>query len=89
MTDRRFFGISKEQSRVKAVIVTKYFLAWANVMMGSQDQHGGSYGDRIAYLDLFAGPGKYEDGTKSAPLIILEKAVADEKLRSRFGNYFQ
>ncbi|MBC7944548.1 MAG: three-Cys-motif partner protein TcmP [Burkholderiales bacterium] len=88
MTDRRFFEISREQSRVKAVIVTKYFLAWASVMMGAQDRHAGNYGDRIAYLDLFAGPGRYEDGTKSAPLMILEKAIADEKLRSRLVTIF-
>ncbi len=36
MVDHGFFEISKEQSRVKAVIVTKYFLAWANVMMSSK-----------------------------------------------------
>lgn len=88
MVDRGFFEISKEQSRVKAVIVTKYFLAWANVMMGSQDRYAGNYGNRIAYLDLFAGPGRYEDGTKSAPLMILEKAIADEKLRSRLVTIF-
>ena len=25
-------------------------------------------GKKIAYIDLFAGPGRYKDGTKSTPL---------------------
>lgn len=88
MSENSFFEISKEQSRVKADIVTKYFEAWANVMMGTQDRAGGRYGDKIAYLDLFAGPGRYDDGTKSTPLMILEKAIASEKLRTRLVTIF-
>ena len=83
-----FFEISKEQSRVKTAIVSKYFDAWASVMMGVQDRVNGRYGDKIAYLDLFAGPGRYEDGTKSTPLVILEKAIASDKLRNRLVAIF-
>jgi three-Cys-motif partner protein len=88
MADNRFFEISKEQSRVKAAIVSKYFEAWANVMMGVQDRERGKYGDRIAYLDLFAGPGRYTNGTKSTPLMILETAIATDKLRNRLISIF-
>lgn len=88
MSENSFFEISKEQSRVKADIVTKYFEAWANVMMATQDQQGGRYGDKIAYLDLFAGPGRYDDGTKSTPLMILEKAITNDKLRARLVTIF-
>jgi three-Cys-motif partner protein len=88
MTDNSFFEISKEQSRVKAAIVSKYFEAWAQVMMGVQDRQGGRHGDKIAYLDLFAGPGRYDDGTKSTPLIILEKAITSDKLRNRLVTIF-
>jgi three-Cys-motif partner protein len=88
MAENSFFEISKEQSRVKADIVSKYFEAWANVMMGVQDRERGKYGDRIAYLDLFAGPGRYDDGTKSTPLMILERAIVSDKLRDRLVSIF-
>jgi len=72
-----FFEVSREQSAVKSAIVSKYFWSWARVMM-SQAQR--SPDPQIAYLDLFAGPGRYSDGTKSTPLLILEKAIQDEKM---------
>ncbi len=88
MPDNNFFDVSKEQSRVKAAIVTKYFEVWANVMIGTQDQYGGRYGKRILYLDLFAGPGRYADGTTSTPLLILEIAINHPKLRERLSVIF-
>lgn len=88
MADTSFFEISKEQSRVKSAIVGKYFDAWAGVIMGTQDRSERTRGDKIAYLDLFAGPGRYDDGTKSTPLIILEKAIASQKLRHRLVTIF-
>lgn len=68
-----FFEESKEQSFVKSAIVSKYFWAWAKVIM-SQVKRGGK---KIAYVDLFAGPGRHKDGTKSTPLLVLEQAIAD------------
>lgn len=66
-----FFEESTEQSRVKAVIVSQYFWIWAKIIM----PHAKKAGDRIAYIDLFAGPGRYQDGTKSTPILILENAI--------------
>ena len=77
MAETNFFDESKEQSQVKAEIVAKYFWAWAKVIMPSAKKRGG----RIAYIDLFAGPGRYKDGTKSTPLLILERAIADKEMR--------
>lgn len=77
MGESNFFDESTEQSQVKAEIVAKYFWAWAKVIMPSARRRGG----RIAYIDLFAGPGRYKDGTKSTPLLILERAIADEEMR--------
>ena len=68
-----FFQESSEQSIVKATIVAKYFWAWARVVMPTARTHSG----KIAYMDLFAGPGRYEDGTKSTPLLVLERAIQD------------
>lgn len=37
-------------------------------------------GNRIAYIDLFTGPGRYKDGTKSTPLLVLERAIRDPEM---------
>ncbi len=42
----------------------------------------------IAYIDLFAGPGRYKDGTKSTPLLVLESAIADPDMRDRLITRF-
>lgn len=81
MATKKFFDESKEQSRVKTAIVTKYFDAWARVIVPTARKWQGPTNPRIAYIDLFAGPGRYDDGTTSTPLLILEKAIADENLR--------
>lgn len=79
-----FFEESKEQSLVKSAIVSKYFWAWAKVNM-SQVKRGGK---KIAYVDLFAGPGRYKDGTKSTPLLVLEQAIADPDMREMLVTLF-
>jgi len=68
-----FFDESTAQSRIKATIVRDYFWAWAKVILPSVKRRGG----RIAYVDLFAGKGRYKDGTKSTPLLVLESAIRD------------
>ena len=73
-----FFDQSSDQSRVKAAIVANYFWAWAKVIMSVAKKRPNP---RIAYIDLFAGPGRYADGTMSTPLLILEKAIADPDMR--------
>ena len=77
MSTDRFFEESQEQSAVKTAIVSKYFWSWAKVIMA---QVRPRKDPKIAYLDLFAGPGRYKDGTKSTPLLILEKAIADAEM---------
>jgi len=84
MSDQRFFEESREQSIVKSTIVSKYFWAWAKVIMPTVKAQGG----RIAYLDLFAGPGRYQDGTKSTPLLILQQALANPDMRQMLVTVF-
>jgi three-Cys-motif partner protein len=81
-----FFDESREQSIIKAKIVKDYFWAWAKVIIGSLKRSG--RGEKIAYIDLFAGPGRYKDGTKSTPLLILETAIADPEMRRRLVTIF-
>ncbi len=80
----KFFDESREQSQVKAALVSKYFRAWANVIIPTAKRKGG----KIAYIDLFAGPGRYKDGTLSTPLLVLEKAIADPNMREMLVTVF-
>lgn len=82
MTDNNFYREQKEQSRVKTAIVSKYFDAWSQVMIAVQKKYHNK-SQELAYIDLFAGPGKYKDGTVSTPIEILTKAVNNPDLSER------
>jgi three-Cys-motif partner protein len=73
VTTDSFFEKQTEVSKVKAEIISKYFRGWAYVMTSQK-------ADKIAYVDLFSGPGRYKDGNLSTPLLVLEKAVDDPKI---------
>lgn len=88
MTNAKFFDESSDQSQVKSAIVTKYFWAWARVIIGAQNHLPENADKRIAYIDLFAGPGRYKDGTTSTPLLILKKAIEDADMRQRLITVF-
>ncbi len=87
MTDSSFFDVSTGQSQVKSDIVAKYFDAWSRVMIATQNRLRGSE-NRIAYIDLFAGRGRYSDGTISTPLMVVRKAIQDDVLRRRLVTIF-
>lgn len=75
---KKFFEERGDQSEVKARIVQKYFVAWANIVVGAAKKWGEG---KIAYIDLYAGPGRYKDGAASTPLLILEKAIENDRIR--------
>lgn len=72
-----FFQEQREQSLIKARIVAKYFSAWSNVILASQKRYP-QYTQRMAYVDLFAGPGRYDDQSKSTPVLVLETILANQ-----------
>ncbi|WP_020475973.1 three-Cys-motif partner protein TcmP [Zavarzinella formosa] len=80
-----FFSEQTEQSAVKAALVAKYFPAYMRVIASAQMRYGG---DRIAYIDLFSGPGRYEDGSQSTPVKIIEQAIDDAEMRKRLVAIF-
>lgn len=86
--DNRFFEESREQSVIKATIVAKYFWAWAKVIIGAMRKYPERSHDKIAYVDLFAGPGRYKDGSASTPILILRKAIEDRDIRDRLVTIF-
>ncbi|MBC6434511.1 three-Cys-motif partner protein TcmP [Nostoc sp. HG1] len=86
MTGTSFFDEQKEQSLVKARIVEKYFWAWAKVVIPTVKNSSSE--PRIAYIDLFAGAGRYKDGSKSTPVKVLETAISDPDMRNMLISIF-
>ena len=85
MSSDQFFEERKEQSLVKSTIVSKYFYAWAKVIIPSAKKH---HNNKIGYIDLFSGPGYYDDGTESTPLLVLKKAIQDLDMRNMLITIF-
>ncbi|MBI4860708.1 MAG: three-Cys-motif partner protein TcmP [Candidatus Riflebacteria bacterium] len=83
MTDD-FFAEAREQSKVKTALVEKYFAAWSKIISNQVKK----FGKKLAYVDLFAGPGRFNDGTPSTPIRILERAIASPDLREMLVTKF-
>jgi three-Cys-motif partner protein len=87
MVDNSFFEEQKEQSLIKSTIVAKYFDVWANVIISTQKRYP-QHPQKIAYIDLFAGPGRFKDGSMSTPLRIINNAIEKTDLRERLVAIF-
>lgn len=85
MAAQDFFKARREQSDIKSLIVKDYFPVWAKIILKSVQKSGGN---KIAYIDLFSGPGKYDDGSESTPLLILKTAVSDQNLQNALVTIF-
>ncbi len=79
-----FFDVPEEQSVIKTMLVTNYFDAWTRIMLSRVSGSGG----QLAFIDLFSGPGRYEDGSPSTPLWVLDYAIKDPKLCSHLTTVF-
>lgn len=75
-----FFEKPKEHSKVKIDIVAEYFAAWSQILKRSCQT--------LTYLDLCSGPGKYQDGTPSTPLRILNEIQKNPSLYDCIKLYF-
>jgi three-Cys-motif partner protein len=80
ITVEEFFETQQTPSQLKSAIVTNYFGAWATIMTKRLRV--------IGYVDLFAGRGRFEDGSESTPLLVLKKAVAEPALRGTLKTFF-
>jgi three-Cys-motif partner protein len=84
VSSKKFFAEQSAHSRVKADIVFKYVTAWAAVMLNPKFNKKGE----AAYVDLFSGPGSYEDGSRSTPLLIVEEVLKKQILRNGLKTHF-
>ena len=83
---KEFFEDRDDRSAVKARIIEKYFATWAQILMPTVKSKGED--SKLAYIDLYAGPGRYDDGSASTPLLVLERAIANPDLCDRLVPLF-
>ncbi len=74
--NKDFFKKQTISSRIKANIVAEYFPQYCKILLKRPQQE-------IRYLDLFSGPGKYEDGNFSTPLLIAQSCAKDNLLKQK------
>jgi three-Cys-motif partner protein len=77
-----FYQKPSEASRVKQAIVATYFGAWKNVLKTWRNA------PMLGYVDLYSGPGIYDDGSPSTPLLILRQAIEDDYLAEKLITVF-
>ncbi|MGW5852356.1 three-Cys-motif partner protein TcmP [Streptomyces sp. NPDC055254] len=70
-----FFVSKKAAAVLKHAILDKYVVPFAS-KVGKYAPDG-----RVVYLDGYAGPGRYDDGTPGSPALILESAAAISDFR--------
>ena len=74
MNNDDFFKQQTPSSRIKASIVAEYFPKYCKIINKRKQT-------KIDYVDLYAGPGKYEDGNFSTPLLIAKACANDVELK--------
>jgi len=82
ITAEEFFETQHAPSQVKSAIVVGYFGSWSRIMIKRARKA------TIGYVDLFAGRGRFEDGSESTPMLISRKAASDAALRSALRIFF-
>lgn len=75
MSEKVFFEEQTPSSRIKASIVSEYFPSYTKIIVKANKP------ETIRYIDLFAGPGIYNDGNYSTPMLIAEKCKKDPFLK--------
>ncbi len=76
MSTDEFFVECETQSKIKIRIASNFWQAWANILTLRR------HANRVGYVDLYSGPGKYDDGTKCTCIEVLERAIAHPRLPS-------
>jgi three-Cys-motif partner protein len=72
--ENNFFSKQTRSSKIKALIVSEYFPKYCKII-SSKGQ------EQIRYLDLFAGPGIYDDGSLSTPILVGQACASDTDLK--------
>jgi three-Cys-motif partner protein len=74
-----FFASPKPNSIIKQQIILSAFKIWLTSNKKSNE---------LSYIDLFSGPGIYEDGSFSTPFLILQEICSNNLLAGKFNVLF-
>lgn len=75
--DKGFFKNQTASSRVKASIVSEYFPQYCRIIRRRHEP------ELFRYIDLFAGPGIYEDGNVSTPIMLARNISQDSSIKDK------
>lgn len=75
MKENFFFETQTISSKIKANIISEYFPSYCNIITSKYQPK------QVRYIDLFAGPGFYEDGNASTPILIGRHCSKNDLLR--------
>lgn len=64
-----FFRKKRDASEIKSEILNKYFNTWCGIILYGQKKR---LINTVLYIDLYSGPGYYDDGQPSTPIKILD-----------------
>lgn len=82
MSENNFFEKQTLSSKVKASIISDYFPKYCSIIIKKHNP------ERIGYFDLFSGPGKYDDGNPSTPLLLAQNCANNEILKNKVWMVF-
>ena len=71
---KKFFEKQTRSSKIKALIVSEYFPQYCRIIGRKGRQN------KIRYVDLYAGPGIYDDGNFSTPMLVGQACQKDTML---------
>jgi three-Cys-motif partner protein len=79
-----FFESPKPAAALKHGVLRRYLRPFVQLTGSTSD------GGRVAYLDGYAGPGEYDDGSPGSPAVAVDiaKVVVDEAGKLRIDGYF-
>lgn len=72
-----FFKKQTDSSRIKASIVSEYFPQYCRIIRKRHEP------EMFRYIDLFSGPGIYEDGNVSTPIMLARNIAQDSTLKDK------
>lgn len=75
MKENEFFENQTISSKIKASIVSEYFPSYCKIITKKHSP------EEVRFIDLFAGPGLYEDGNASTPILIGRQCQKDNSLK--------
>lgn len=75
--DNDFFKNQTASSRIKASIVSEYFPQYCQIIRRAHEPQ------MFRYIDLFAGPGIYEDGNVSTPIMLARNVAQISSLKDQ------